>query len=279
MTDNTAPRVVPNITLNDGNTIPQLGFGVWQVSKDDIVATVSTALEVGYRHIDTAAIYGNEEGVGQAIKDSGIAREELFITTKLWNDRHHEAPVALEESLTKLGLDYVDLYLIHWPVPGQDKRVEAWTKLEEAKKQGLVKSIGVSNFRESDLYELAKNNLTTPVVNQIELHPTFQQKPLTADQARYGIATEAWSPLGQAKDLDNEVITSIAKRLGRTPAQVVIRWHLQLGHILFPKSVTPRRIEENFHVFDFALSDVDMAAIATLDADNRIGAHPVDLGA
>ena len=270
---------VPQLTLNDGNTIPQLGFGVWQLSNDDVVPAVTTALETGYRHIDTAAIYKNEEGVGKAIAQSGIDRKDLFVTTKLWNNRHSDARAALEESLSKLGLDYVDLYLIHWPVPEQNKRLEAWSALEQAQADGLVKSLGVSNFRESDLYELAKNSSVRPVVNQIELHPTFTQVELSADNARYGAVTQAWSPLGRAHDLENPTVGQIAERIGRTPAQVVLRWHLQAGRIVFPKSATESRIRENFQVFDFALSDGDMAAINGLNADNRIGPHPMDLGA
>ncbi|MGY4719263.1 aldo/keto reductase [Naumannella huperziae] len=265
---------VPNITLNDGREIPQLGYGVWQVSGDEIVDAVGKALEIGYRHIDTAAAYQNEEGVGQAIRESGVPREELWVTTKLWNSRHDDARAALEESLGKLGLDAVDLYLIHWPVAGQGQHVQAWESLVQAQRDGLAKSIGVSNFNDHHLREVIDATGVTPAVNQIEVHPTFTQPELIRLNDELGIRTEAWSPLGQAADLDNPVITELAEKLGRTPAQIVLRWHLQKGHIVFPKSVTPSRIEENFAVFDFQLTDADLAAIDALNADNRIGPDP-----
>lgn len=267
---------VPTIALNDGTSIPQLGFGVWQVSTDDIIASVSKALEVGYRHIDTAAIYGNEEGVGQAIADSGIAREELYVTTKLWNANHQYADAipAAQESLKKLGLDYVDLYLIHWPTPAKDHYVEAWLALEEIRANGWTKSIGVSNFQEDHLRRVVAEGAVVPAVNQIELHPTFTQSNIVKVNDELGIKTEAWSPLGQAEDLTNDTITGLAETYGRTPAQVIIRWHLQKGFIVFPKSVTPSRIEENFNVLDFELSSNDLAAIDALDHGNRIGGHP-----
>ncbi|GAB3711060.1 aldo/keto reductase [Mariniluteicoccus flavus] len=265
---------VPTITLNDGTTIPQLGFGVWQVSGDDIVDAVSTALEVGYRHIDTAAIYGNEEGVGEAIKKSGIARDELFVTTKLWNNRHDDAKAALTESLGKLGLDHVDLYLTHWPVPQQDKYLEAWLSMEKLQAEGLTRSIGVSNHQKDHLEKVLDQATVTPAVNQIEIHPTFAQRELVAFNDSHGIRTEAWSPLGQAQDLESDEVTSIAEAVGRTPGQVVLRWHIQRGLIVFPKSVTPERIRSNFAIFDFELSADQMKAIDGLDAGNRIGADP-----
>ncbi|GAA2095710.1 aldo/keto reductase [Microlunatus panaciterrae] len=270
---------VPTITLNDGHQIPQLGFGVWQVSTEDIVPAVAKALQVGYRHIDTAAIYGNEEGVGQAIAESGIPREELFVTTKLWNANHahHDAINAAQESLKKLGLDYVDLYLIHWPTPKNDNYVEAWKALEEIQANGWSRSIGVSNFQIDHLRRTIAESSVVPAVNQIELHPTFAQSDVVAVNDEFGIKTEAWSPLGQAEDLNNATIQQLAETLGRTPAQVILRWHLQKGYIVFPKSVTPARIEENFNVLDFELSTDDVAAIDALDAGNRIGGHPDEL--
>lgn len=268
---------VPNITLNDGATIPQLGFGTWQVADDVAEKSVSTALETGYRHIDTAAIYGNEKGVGRAIAASGIAREELFVTTKLWNDKHLRADArrALETSLTKLGLDHVDLYLIHWPSakhPGQF--VEAWDAMQTFQHEGLVRSIGVSNFNQEHLDAL---NGATPAINQIEMHPTFAQAGYRESLLEQGIRPEAWSPLGMAKDLANPVIETIAKELGRTPAQVIIRWHLQLGTVVIPKSVTPERIAANFDVFDFQLSPDQMARINGLDAGVRLGGDPLEV--
>ncbi|OYO17937.1 aldo/keto reductase [Enemella evansiae] len=265
---------VPTITLNDGHTIPQLGFGVWQVSTEDIVPAVRKALEVGYRHIDTAAIYGNEEGVGQAIKESGIPRDQLFVTTKLWNDRHGDVRAAITESLSKLGLDYLDLYLTHWPVPQQNKYLDAWLAMEEAQRDGLTRSIGVSNHQREHLELILDKGTVTPAVNQIEVHPTLTQDAMVDFDKSKGIVTEAWSPLGQAKDLENPVITELAQQLGRTPAQVILRWHLQRGLVVFPKSVTPKRIEENFDVFGFELDDAAMQKIAGLDDSNRIGPDP-----
>ena len=267
---------VPTITLNDGNTIPQLGFGVWQVSTDDIVASVSKALEIGYRHIDTAAIYGNEEGVGRAIAESGVPRDELFVTTKLWNDKHghDDALAAIQTSLEKLGLEYVDLYLIHWPTPEKDNYVEAWLALEEIKNKGWTRSIGVSNFQEEHLRRVVAESSTVPTVNQIELHPTFSQEPLVAVNSELGVVTQSYSPLGLAKDLDSPQIQELAGKLGRTPAQVILRWHIQKGYIVFPKSVTPSRIEENFTIFDFELSAEDIAAVDAVNVDGRNNPHP-----
>jgi 2,5-diketo-D-gluconate reductase A len=272
---------VPIITLNNGVEIPQLGFGVWQVSADDIVDSVATALRVGYRHIDTAAIYRNEEGVGRAIKESGIDRDELFVTTKLWNSQQGRDTVgpALDESLAKLGLDHVDLYLIHWPAPGRDRYVDAWLAMEEQLAAGKTRAIGLSNFQSAHLARVLEAGSVVPAVNQVEIHPTFTQEPLVAETRAHGIAIEAWSPLGQAQDLDKAVVTGIAARLDRTPAQVILRWHLQKGYIVFPKSVTPSRIEENFDVFGFELSGDDVAAIDGLDYGNRIGGDPDVFGA
>ena len=270
----------PTISLNNGNEIPQFGFGVWQVPEDQVVEAVSTALEVGYRHIDTAAMYGNEEGVGEAIAKSGVDRSELFVTTKLNNDAHghDEALAALDESLRGLGLDYVDLYLIHWPLPGQDKYVETWKAFEEMYASGRARSIGVSNFHANHLNRLIAETNVRPAVNQIEVHPTFTQDDLRATNKLLNIATEAWTPLGRG-DLELATITSIAENVGKTPAQVILRWHLQEGHIVFPKSVTPSRIKENFDVFDFELSGADITAISALDAGDRTGPNPDEFGA
>ncbi|MDY6049103.1 MAG: aldo/keto reductase [Corynebacterium sp.] len=261
---------VPHLRLHDGNTIPQLGFGVFQIPNEQTQQAVETALEVGYRHIDTAAIYGNEAGVGAAIRH--LNRDELFITTKLWNDRHDDAADALAESLEKLGTDHVDLYLIHWPATKKygDSYIRAWESLQELTAQGLATSIGVSNFQPHHLDALTGE---VPAVNQVELHPTFQQAPLRELHAGKGIATEAWGPLGQGHDLDNPVIVDVARDLGVTPAQVIIRWHLEIGNIVIPKSVTPERIAANFAV-SFTLSPKHLAALAGVDAGNRIGPVP-----
>ncbi len=267
---------VPTVTLNDGRTIPQLGFGVWQVSSEDIIPAVSTALEAGYRHIDTAAIYGNEEGVGKAIAGSGIRRDDLFVTTKLWNTRHGDVVDAAKESLDKLGLDHVDLYLIHWPSPTKGNYVRAWEQMQEVRAQGLTRSIGVSNFTRQHLEDILGRIDTVPAVNQIEIHPTFAQREMTAFNASKGIVSQAYSPLGLAQDLSAPAVVEIAESLHRTPAQVILRWHLQKGHVVFPKSITPARIKENFRVFDFELDAKAMKQIDGLDADNRIGNHPND---
>ena len=265
---------VPYLTLNNGVQIPQLGFGVWQVPADEAVAPVRTALETGYRHIDTAAAYGNEEGVGQAIRESGVAREEIFVTTKLWNADHGRAGEAFDTSLRKLGLDYVDLYLIHWPRPDQDLYVDAFKAMEKVLAEGRAKAIGVSNFHQAHLEKLLENTEVVPAVNQIELHPGFNQDELRAFNAGHGILTEAWSPIGQGQGLlEDPQLAAIASKVGRTPAQTVLRWHIQLGNIVFPKSVTPSRIRENFEVFDFELDDDQMAATSALPGE-RIGANP-----
>lgn len=266
---------VPTIILNDGTTIPQLGFGTWQVSSDEAEKAVSSALQTGYRHIDTATIYGNEEGVGRAIAASGISRDELFVTTKLWNDAHEpeDARKAIETSLEKLGLDHVDLYLIHWPAPVKygDAYIKAWNALQEFKSEGLTRSIGVSNFQPEHLDHLEGE---TPVVDQVEMHPTFNQAELRAELAKRSIAPEAWSPLGRSKDLQDATITKIADELGVTPAQAIIRWHLQIGNIVIPKSVTPARIEQNLASANVELTDAQVQAINGVDADNRLGGHP-----
>ena len=247
-------NAVPTVTLNNGSTIPQLGFGVFQVPPEDTVDAVAKALDVGYRHIDTAALYQNEEGVGQAIRDSGLAREDVFVTTKLGNpDQGAESGLAaFETSLGLLGMDYVDLYLIHWPLPARDLYVESWLMMEKLYADGRARAIGVSNFQPNHLRRLQAETTVLPAVNQVELHPTFGQPELRAVHDQMGIATEAWAPIARGAELDNATIREIAERVDRTPAQVILRWHLQLGNIVFPKSVTPARIEENFDVFGFA---------------------------
>lgn len=268
---------VPHITLNNGVTMPQLGYGVWQVPDDEAAKAVGTALEAGYRSIDTAAIYGNEEGTGKALAASGIARDELFVTTKLWNDEqgYDSTLRAFDTSLGKLGLEYVDLYLIHWPMPAKDTFVDTYRAFEKIYEEGRAKAIGVSNFQPAHLERLLGETSVVPAVNQIELHPQLQQSELRAFHARHGIATEAWSPLGQGKDLlKNTTVTGLAEKYGRTPAQIVLRWHLQLGNVVIPKSVTPSRIEENIDVFGFELDDADLSALAALDSGTRLGPDP-----
>ncbi|MET8962839.1 aldo/keto reductase [Streptomyces sp. NPDC004074] len=267
---------VPTVTLNNGVQIPQLGFGVFQVPDEETTAAVASALEAGYRSIDTAAIYGNESGVGKALSAAGIPREELFITTKLWNaDQGYDATLkAFDASLAKLGLEYIDLYLIHWPTPARDLYRDSWRAIEKLVADGRVRAPGVSNFQPAHLRRLVDGASLLPAVNQIELHPGLQQSELRALHTELGIATEAWSPLAQGDVLGDDAITTIAQRLDRSPAQVVLRWHLQLGNIVIPKSVTPARIRENLDVFDFTLSDDEMAAITTLDRDLRTGPDP-----
>ncbi|NKB84214.1 aldo/keto reductase [Brucella grignonensis] len=268
---------VPAVKLNDGNHIPQLGYGVWQVGNDEAVAAVSEALKVGYRHIDTAAIYGNEEGTGKAINDSGIARSEIYLTTKLWNSNQgYESTLkAFDTSLKKLGTDYVDLYLIHWPMPSKDLFMETWRAFIKLKEEGRAKSIGVSNFRTADLERILKESDVIPVLNQIELHPQFQQDELRLFHSKHDIATEAWSPLGQGTILENPTLKAIADKHGKSVAQIILRWHIETGNIVIPKSVTPARIKENFDIFDFRLNGTDHDAITKLDkADGRIGPNP-----
>lgn len=266
--------MVPTVILNDGHTIPQFGLGVFLTAPDEVADAVRHALSVGYRHIDTAALYRNEAGVGEAIRASGVPREDVFVTTKLWNDRHRDAPAALAESLEKLGMDHVDLYLIHWPTPWTDTYLTAWESLIALRDQGLTRSIGVSNFHEAQLRRIIAETGVTPAVNQIELHPTLAQVDLVALNEALDIRTQSWSPLGRRADLDLPTITGIATAHGRTPAQVILRWHLQRGLIVFPKSITPARIEENVAIFDFTLDDAEMAAITALDTGNRIGPDP-----
>lgn len=266
----------PTLQLNDQRHLPQIGLGVWKISNEEAVPAIHAALEAGYRSIDTAAIYRNEEGVGEAIRTAGIRREELFITTKLWNDcqGYEKALKAFDQSLKRLKLDYVDLYLIHWPVPQQDSYMEAWRALMKLKEEGLARSIGVSNFGIPQLERVMAETGWVPVVNQIELHPLFPQQELRAFHAKHGIATESWSPLGRGALLANEIVSDIARKHGKSPAQVVLRWHVELGLVVIPKSVTPARIRENIAVFDFKLDDEDLARIASLDTGRRLGPDP-----
>jgi 2,5-diketo-D-gluconate reductase A len=268
---------IPTIALHDGVEIPQLGFGVFQVPPEDTQRTVEEALAAGYRHIDTAAAYRNEGGVGAALAASGIPRDDVFVTTKLWNSSQgfDSTLEASEKSLGRLGMDRVDLYLIHWPVPTEGRFLDTWRAFERIHEEGRARTIGVSNFRVEDLERLEREAGTRPTVNQIELHPHFQQAALRAWHAGHGIATEAWSPLAQGELLEEGTIASIAEAHGKTPAQAILRWHLQLGNVVIPKSVTPERIRENIELFDFELSDEEMDAIAGLDAENgRIGPDP-----
>jgi 2,5-diketo-D-gluconate reductase A len=272
----TSSLQIPSLTLNDGVEIPQLGLGVFQVPPEQTAENVTTALEAGYRHIDTAKAYDNEAGVGDAIRASGLSRDEVFITTKLWNDDqgYDSAKQALRRSLDRLGMEFVDLYLIHWPVPSQDRYLESWKAMIEDRDAGLIRSIGVSNFQPPHLQRIIDETGVTPSVNQIELHPLFQQAGLRREHADRGIVTEAWSPLAQGQVLDDDVLTRIASEHGKTTGQVVIRWHLQLGNVVFPKSITPERVQQNIEVFDFELTDDEMDAIAGLDAGRRIGPDP-----
>jgi diketogulonate reductase-like aldo/keto reductase len=272
----TSTSNIPLITLRDDAQIPQLGFGVFQIPPEDTVEAVSRALETGYRHIDTAAAYQNEAEVGEAIRNSGLRREEVFVTTKCFNSDQgfDESRRALQNSLERLGFDQVDLYLIHWPAPSQDKYLATWQAFIQAQREGLVGSIGVSNFQPDHLRRLVDETGVTPAVNQVELHPQLQQPELRQLHASLGIATEAWSPLAQGAVLDDPTITEIAEAHDRTPGQVVLRWHLQLGNIVIPKSVTPERIQQNFDLFDFELSSEEMRQIEQLDRGERTGPDP-----
>ncbi|HEY7047103.1 MAG TPA: aldo/keto reductase [Jatrophihabitantaceae bacterium] len=267
---------VPTITLNNGVAMPQLGFGVFQVPDAEATDAVTTALRAGYRSIDTAALYRNESGVGRAIAQSGLRRDELFVTSKVWNsDQGYDSTLrAYDASLSRLGLDFLDLYLIHWPTPKRGRYPETWRALEKLLGDGRVRAIGVSNFRPAHLQRLFDEFDVVPAVNQVELHPRLQQPELREFDAAHGIATEAWAPLAQSVVLDDPVLSAIAQRLGVTTAQVVLRWHLQIGNVVIPKSVTPARIVANIDLFGFELSDEDMKQIADLDRGRRIGADP-----
>ncbi|MDH6120301.1 aldo/keto reductase [Kitasatospora sp. GAS204B] len=275
---------IPTITLNNGVAIPQLGFGVWQVPEAEAAAAVRTAIETGYRSIDTAAIYENEAGTGLGIRQAGVPRDELFITTKLWNSGTRDwsgqagrdaVLIEFEASLEKLGLEYLDLYLIHWPRPMHGSYANVWQAMTELLDSGRVKAVGVSNFGQAELTHLFETSSLVPALNQVELHPHFPQRELRAFHAEHGIATEAWSPLGQGKELlGDPVLAKVAAKHGRTVAQVVLRWHLQSGIVAIPKSVTPSRIAENFAVTGFELDAEDLAAIATIETGQRLGPDP-----
>jgi 2,5-diketo-D-gluconate reductase A len=271
---------VPMITLNDQVQIPQIGFGVFQIDPDETTEAVLGAFEVGYRHIDTAQMYGNEAEVGEAIERSGLDRGEIFVTSKLDNGNHgyHDAIATFDETLERLGGEYVDLFLIHWPMPESTDFVKTWQALEEIAQRGDVRSIGVSNFQPEHLQRIVDETGTVPSVNQIEVHPYFAQKDVRAFNAEHGIATEAWSPIAQGDVLDEPVLTDIGDAHGKTSAQVTLRWHIQRGDIVFPKTVTPDRMRENFEIFDFELDDAEMRRIDGLDrADGRRGPHPNDM--
>ena len=271
---------VPNIALHDGTSIPQLGFGVFQVPPADTAATVATAIEVGYRHIDTAQMYGNEAGVGAGLKNSGLTRDDVYVTTKLNNTFHRpdDARREIDASLERLGLDQVDLFLIHWPLPTQydGDFVQTWRALIEAQKAGRTRSIGVSNFQPAHLDRIVEETGVVPVVNQVEVHPFFANEDVRAANARHGVLTEAWSPIAQGAVLDDDTIGEIASLVGRTPAQVVLRWHVQRGDIVFPKSMSRDRMQQNFELFDFELEPTHVAAIDALDRgeSGRMGPNP-----
>ena len=270
------PKNVPQIKLNNGQLIPQLGLGVYKLEAASAANLVATAIDSGYRRIDTAALYLNEAEVGQGVRQSSVPREDIYVTTKIWHD-HHEydsALKAVDESLARLDIDYIDMVLIHWPAPAQDKFVEAWAALQHSVEEGKIRGIGVSNFHSMHLDKLLAAGGTVPALNQVELHPGLQQADLRAYDAAHGIATEAWSPLARGRFNEAEPIVNIANKYGKTAAQVVIRWHIELGNLVIPKTANPDRLLENISVFDFSLDGEDMAAIATLETGLRTGPNP-----
>ena len=270
------PQNVPQIKLNNGQLIPQLGLGVYKLEAASAADLVATAIDSGYRRIDTAALYLNEAEVGQGVRQSSIPREEIYVTTKIWHDHHgyDSALKAIDESLSRLDIDYVDMVLIHWPAPAQDKFVETWAAFQHAVESGKVRGIGVSNFHSMHLDKLVAAGGTVPALNQIELHPGLQQGALRAYDQAHGIATEAWSPIARGRFNEDEAIVRIAQKHGKTPTQVIIRWHIELGNLVIPKTATPSRLVENISVFDFSLDAEDMAAIANLDSGLRTGPNP-----
>lgn len=275
-----SPEQMSIRTLNNGQKMPQLGLGVYKVGQDIAVDLVQMAIEAGYRRIDTAALYDNEQEVGAGIRKSGVAREEIFVTTKIWNDRqgYDNALEAIDESLTRLNIDYLDMLLIHWPAPTQDKFVDTWRAFERALESGKVRGIGVSNFNPPHLEKLLAAGGTVPALNQVELHPGFQQADVRAFNASHGIATEAWSPLARGKYNEEPILIEIANKYEKTAAQVIIRWHLDIGNLVIPKSSHPDRLRENIDVFDFSLSNEDLAAIESLDSGFRTGLNPDEFG-
>ena len=274
MTD--IPTDIPNVTFHDGHTMPQLGFGIWQVDPKIAAEVVESALRTGYRLIDGAYLYLNEEGLGAGLRASGVPRDEVFITTKVWNYDHGaaKARASVERSLKTIGVEQLDLVLIHWPVPDQDLYVETWEEFIKMRDEGLMRSIGTSNFNADHIDRIIEATGEVPVLNQIELNPELQQPKMRAYNTSKGIVTQAWTPLGNGRSFESEVIAGIARRTGKSPAQVVIRWHLQLGNAVIPRSIKPERQAENMDVFDFELTDDDMAAIATLDIGLRTGPDP-----
>ncbi|MHA3837329.1 aldo/keto reductase [Terrabacter sp. AAH1] len=274
---------VPTLALGHASTpglaIPQVGFGVWEVPDADVDAAFGRALEVGYRHIDTARIYGNEEGVGRVLARGDVDRDDVFVTTKVWNDDHHDVPAAFDASMGRLGIDVLDLYLIHWPAPAQDAYVDAWKAMLELQSEGRVRSVGVCNFQLSHLQRLLDETGVLPSVNQIELSPYLQQEQLRAFHAEHGIVTEAWSPLAaRAGLLDDPVVTGIAAKHGVTPGQVALRWHVEIGNVVLTRSVTPERIDTNLDLFGFALDEDDLKAVRGLDQGTRTGPDPDTFG-
>jgi 2,5-diketo-D-gluconate reductase A len=268
---------VPKLIFNNGVEVPQLGYGVFKVPEEQTKDAVLMALEAGYRHVDTAKAYGNESGVGQALAESGLRRDDVFVTTKVWNgDQGHDSTLrAFDASMQRLGVDVLDLYLIHWPTPARDLYVDTWRAMEKLYLDGRIRAIGVSNFQPAHLRRLLDKCDVVPVINQIELHPYLQQMEARRVNEELGILTEAWSPIARGGGLlRDEVITALADKHGRTPAQVVLRWHVELGHVVIPKSVTPSRVKENADIFDFSLDPDDMAAISTLDRGERTGPDP-----
>lgn len=269
-----------DLTLNNGNTVPQLGLGVYKVAQSAAVNLMREAIDVGYRRIDTAALYENEAEVGQGIRDSGIDRSEIFVTTKIWNDRqgYDESLKAIDESLSRLDLGYIDMLLIHWPSPAQDLYLDTWKAFEKVLADGMVRNIGVSNFQPAHLERLMAHSEVKPTINQVELHPFFQQAAVREANSKHGVLTEAWSPLARAGKNDNPVLLRIAEETGKSVSQVIIRWHLQLGNLVIPKTTHRERLIENFSVFDFQLSDPQMASIANLDEGLRMGPNPDEFG-